>query len=187
MDIHDIAFAAAFAKGNGGGSGVTTDYTDLTNKPQINGVTLSGNKTTADLGVMETWVGTQAQYVSNPPATGQPYIITDDTDIDSTPTANSDNPVTSGGVYSSLARLDPLTGDVYFGQTRVARVMDSDSYAALTTKENIWYATYPTPAVNANVNSQRSESPEVEDEMHTEPEEEPEEPIDEPPNEDDMR
>lgn len=32
-----------------GGSGGTTDYGDLTNKPQINGVTLSGNKTSADL------------------------------------------------------------------------------------------------------------------------------------------
>ena len=29
----------------------TTDYTDLDNKPSINSVTLSGNKTSADLGV----------------------------------------------------------------------------------------------------------------------------------------
>ena len=32
-------------------SGGTTDYTDLTNKPSINSVTLSGNKTTSDLGL----------------------------------------------------------------------------------------------------------------------------------------
>lgn len=30
----------------------TSDYTDLSNKPQINGVTLSGNKTSADLKVV---------------------------------------------------------------------------------------------------------------------------------------
>ena len=36
------------AIGSGGG---TTDYNDLTNKPQINSVTLSGNKTTADLNI----------------------------------------------------------------------------------------------------------------------------------------
>lgn len=36
----------AIAKGGGG----TSDYTDLTNKPQINGVTLSGNKTASDIG-----------------------------------------------------------------------------------------------------------------------------------------
>lgn len=36
---------------NGSGGGGTTDYSDLTNKPQINGVTLSGNKTASELGV----------------------------------------------------------------------------------------------------------------------------------------
>lgn len=34
-----------------GGGGGTTDYTELENKPQINSVTLSGNKTTSDLGI----------------------------------------------------------------------------------------------------------------------------------------
>lgn len=39
--------------GAGGGSGSegTTNYNDLENKPQINGVTLSGNKTSEDLGI----------------------------------------------------------------------------------------------------------------------------------------
>lgn len=35
----------------GGGSGGTTNYNDLSNKPQINGNTLSGNKTSAQLGL----------------------------------------------------------------------------------------------------------------------------------------
>ena len=34
-------------------SGGTTDYSDLTNKPSINNVTLSGDKTTSDLGISE--------------------------------------------------------------------------------------------------------------------------------------
>jgi hypothetical protein len=34
-----------------GGGGGTSDYADLTNKPQINGHTLSGNQTSADLGL----------------------------------------------------------------------------------------------------------------------------------------
>lgn len=34
-------------------SGLTTDYSDLTNKPSINGVTLDGNKTSADLGIFD--------------------------------------------------------------------------------------------------------------------------------------
>ena len=36
--------------GSGGGGG-TSDYSDPENKPQINSVTLSGNKTTSDLGI----------------------------------------------------------------------------------------------------------------------------------------
>lgn len=35
-------------KNSGGGSGGTTNYNDLTNKPSINGVEVSGNKTSAD-------------------------------------------------------------------------------------------------------------------------------------------
>lgn len=46
VDLYDLAFAKNIS---GGGSGGTTDYTDLTNKPQINGVTLSGDKSAADL------------------------------------------------------------------------------------------------------------------------------------------
>ena len=46
MDLYDLAFARNIS---GGGSGGTTDYTDLTNKPKINGVTLSGDKSAADL------------------------------------------------------------------------------------------------------------------------------------------
>lgn len=49
------------------GSGGTTDYTQLTNKPQINSVELSGNKSLSDLGIqpagnyIETGTGTQPQ------------------------------------------------------------------------------------------------------------------------------
>ena len=36
------------------GGGGTSDYTDLINKPQINSVTLTGNKSLSDLGIQET-------------------------------------------------------------------------------------------------------------------------------------
>lgn len=45
---------------SGGGSGGTTDYTNLTNKPQIDGVILVGNKTAADLGFAD--VATSGDY-----------------------------------------------------------------------------------------------------------------------------
>lgn len=38
--------------GGGGGTG-TSNYNDLTNRPKINGITLSGNKSTSDLGIAE--------------------------------------------------------------------------------------------------------------------------------------
>lgn len=46
----------AFIGGSGGGGGSTgtTNYNNLTNKPSINGVTLSGNKTSTELGVYGT-------------------------------------------------------------------------------------------------------------------------------------
>ena len=52
----------AFIGGSGGGGGSTgtTNYNNLTNKPSINGVTLSGNKTSTELGVYGT--GNQPPY-----------------------------------------------------------------------------------------------------------------------------
>lgn len=58
--------------------GGTDDYVDLDNKPQINSVTLSGNKTLSQLGI-------QSELT-----------------FDNTPTANSNNPVKSGGVKTAL-------------------------------------------------------------------------------------
>ena len=42
---------ATYGGGSGSGSSGTTNYNDLTNKPSINGITLTGNKTSADLGI----------------------------------------------------------------------------------------------------------------------------------------
>ena len=47
----DLALARIRAEGGGGGGGGTSNYNDLSNKPSINSVTLSGNKTSADLGL----------------------------------------------------------------------------------------------------------------------------------------
>lgn len=53
--------------GSGGGGGGTTDYNDLSNKPSINGTTLSGNKTSHQLGVAdENHTHTVAQITDFP-------------------------------------------------------------------------------------------------------------------------
>lgn len=77
-------------------------YANITGKPQINGVTLTGNVTLAQLGLNALWVGTQAEYaeVASTLEVGTLVVITDDNDIDSTPTENSTNMVMSGGVYA---------------------------------------------------------------------------------------
>lgn len=52
-----------------GGGGGTSDYSDLTNKPQINSVTLSGNKSLSDLGIASA-VSVAEKYTK--PQTGIP-------------------------------------------------------------------------------------------------------------------
>lgn len=53
MDLIDILFSRKFNKGSGGGSG-TTNYNQLNNKPKINNIELSGNKTLEALGISST-------------------------------------------------------------------------------------------------------------------------------------
>lgn len=67
---------AAVRSISGGG---TTDYSELSNKPQINSVELSGNKSSSDLGLQDALT------------------------FDASPTSGSTHPVTSGGVYTALS------------------------------------------------------------------------------------
>lgn len=48
----EILLGIINSKSGGGGGGGTSNYNDLSNKPQIGGVTLSGNKTASDLGLV---------------------------------------------------------------------------------------------------------------------------------------
>lgn len=67
-------YLAAIAEGGGGGG--TSDYTNLTNKPQINSVTLSGNKTSSDLGVQDTLVsGTNIKTINGASILGSGNLI----------------------------------------------------------------------------------------------------------------
>lgn len=54
----DEDFDTEWADESGGGGG-TSDYTNLSNKPQINGNTLAGNKTGTDLGLVDAVPGKQ--------------------------------------------------------------------------------------------------------------------------------
>lgn len=65
-------------KPTGGGGTGTDDYTDLTNKPSIESVTLTGNKTASDLGLQTALLW------------------------DTIPVKNSVKAVNSGGIYSAI-------------------------------------------------------------------------------------
>lgn len=56
VDQETLAAAIAYYKAHGGGGGGTSDYDDLTDKPQINGNTLTGNKTSANLGIHDVTI-----------------------------------------------------------------------------------------------------------------------------------
>lgn len=94
-----------------------------------------------------------------------------------------------------LAWMD-TNGDIYFGATRIARVMDENSYADLATKEKIYYLIYPTPTngrslsvnlQNSRVDNMRGELEEENEEINELKKPVEEEPIEETPPDDDMR
>ena len=65
ISVGDI-IAMSLPRGGGGGGG-TTNYNSLSNKPQINSVTLSGDKTSEDLGLASEDV---IVYSDNTPGSG---------------------------------------------------------------------------------------------------------------------
>lgn len=85
---------------SGGGGGGTSDYDALSNKPQINSVTLSGNKTAAQLGL-----GTYSKPASGIPATDLAPGV-----IPTVPEAATANPLMDGtaavGTSTKFARED---------------------------------------------------------------------------------
>lgn len=79
-DLIDALADIATAISQGGGG--TSDYAQLTNKPQINSNVLSGNQTSAQLGLQSALT------------------------FDNTPTSGSSNPVTSDGIYDAIDTLN---------------------------------------------------------------------------------
>lgn len=86
------------------------DYDQLSNKPQVNGVTLSGNKTSKQLGIRQTIPLTSAQYAQLTSAekmdVDKDYIITDE---NATAAPIDDTDVSRNKVWSSYKVNDILT------------------------------------------------------------------------------
>lgn len=81
---------------NSGGTGSgTTDYEELENLPRINGVKVTGNKTSADYGIQSLEAGNNVEIVDNKIS----VLTTDEAQEDNT------KPMTSSGVYTQLGNI----------------------------------------------------------------------------------
>lgn len=113
MNFFDMLVSKSI-NGGGGGSG-TSNYNELSNKPSINNVTLTGNKTASALGLQPEIAGDvkiSSDNVDDTDATN--LFVTsgekstwsgkqDALTFDDAPTENSNNPVKSGGIYTALS------------------------------------------------------------------------------------
>lgn len=107
----------------GGGGGGTTNYNGLSNKPQINSVTLQGNQTPEDLGINIPTVdaaldGTSENPVQNKVVKGALDGKQAKLTFDNAPTENSNNPVKSGGVYTAVKNVDDKLYSTIAGRTQ---------------------------------------------------------------------
>ena len=98
----------------GGGSGGTSNYNALTNKPKINNVELNGNKTSSDLGIQpagnyltEETDPTVPSHVKN---ISQENITSWNNKLDSSKVKNA-NSTTAGDVYD-VTYINTMLGDI---------------------------------------------------------------------------
>lgn len=94
--------------GGGGGGGGTSNYNDLSNKPSINNVTLSGNKSASDLGL-----GTYSKPSGGIPASDLASAV--QTSLGKADTALQSAPVTS--VNSKTGAVVLGAGDLAYDST----------------------------------------------------------------------
>jgi len=80
--IEGIDYIDLTKPASGGGGGGTDSYSDLTNKPKINSTTLSGNKSSSDLGLQDELVsGTNIKTINSTSLLGSGNIDTPTTDV----------------------------------------------------------------------------------------------------------
>ena len=85
------AFIITGGGSSGGGSTGATDYNQLTNRPSINGTTLSGNKTSSQLGLYGTNNAPPYPVTSVNSKTGNVVLTPNDIGINYKLTKNEDN------------------------------------------------------------------------------------------------
>lgn len=105
----------------------TGNYQDLTNKPQINNVELSGNKTLTDIGVQQTVISE-----TEPVDDSVQVWINPSGDAVTVPTKTSDLINDSGFITNTVNNLTNYTKS-----SELSEVATSGSYNDLTNKPNV--------------------------------------------------
>ena len=115
----------SIAANGGGGGGGTSDYDQLQNRPQINSITLTGNKTSSGLGLQDTLIsGTNIKTINNQSLLGSGNITVGggtSTDVQVNGTS-----ITSGGVANIL------TQGAYSSSNKIATMSDLPSVPTKT-------------------------------------------------------
>ena len=122
-----IIALAALGKNGGSGTGGTTNYLELANKPKINNVELTGNKTLEDLGInipdLENYytkdaVNEALNKKQNTLTAGENITISEDNVI----SANVSGGTDSNAVYTYYA---PYSDDDWFTEENVANILQT--------------------------------------------------------------
>ena len=122
-----IIALAALGKNGGGSTGGTTNYLELANKPKINNVELTGNKTLEDLGInipdLENYytkdtVNEALNKKQNTLTAGENITISEDNVI----SANVSGGTDSNAVYTYYT---PYSDDDWFTEENVANILQT--------------------------------------------------------------
>lgn len=134
----------------GGGSGGTTNYNELSNKPQINDVTLSGNKTLSDLGLQSEITSSNkldASLVDDSLSTNKFTNASEKAtwngkaDISDIPTAVSE--LTNDSGYQTLSEVEALISGL--------GAFDGDYFQSVNTRPFSLYDKKPGVYVNSSL------------------------------------
>ena len=123
-------------------SGGTTDYSDLTNKPSINNVTLSGDKTTSDLGISEVPTITssdggkylRANYYNATNTSDYSWANISSTDITNVLSAAQQNAINSGITSNKVSGYDTIVGQM---ETFYPKLLDVGENVGEITAEDL--------------------------------------------------
>ena len=122
-----IIALAALGKNGGGSTGGTTNYLELANKPKINNVELTGNKTLEDLGInipdLENYytkdtVNEDLNKKQNTLTAGENITISEDNVISASVSGGTD----SNAVYTYYA---PYSDEDWFTEENVANILQT--------------------------------------------------------------